>query len=151
MCCERNGAESQADVQQTTCDGEHATGKMQQTTRSVQHTTSRQHAPCRGQYAANNNDVQRASKQHATDRRKRGKDNGQRATDNRKQGKRQQGNMWNAADTAQKTANDRQRMQQTTCIRQLTACKKTRAHARCIRKHTALPHFVCGKQRAAHN
>ncbi len=40
-------------------------------------------------------------------------------------------------------------MQQTTCIRQQTACKRTRAHARCNRKHTALPHFVCSEQREA--
>ena len=31
---------------QTTCDGEHATGKMQQKTRRMQHTTARQHARC---------------------------------------------------------------------------------------------------------
>ena len=49
----------------------------------------------------------------------------QRATDNRQQSNRQ-------------------------CRRQ-TACRRTRAHARCNRKHTALPHFVCGEQRAAGN
>ena len=61
------------------------------------------------------------------------------------------GNRQHAADTAQKTANNRQRMQQTTCIRQQATCKRTRAHARCKRKHTALPHFVCGEQWAAGN
>ena len=42
-------------------------------------------------------------------------------------------------------------MQQTTDNRQQTACKRTRAHPRCNGKHTALPHVVCGGQRAADN
>ena len=61
------------------------------------------------------------------------------------------GGLRHAGNTAQKTESNRQRMQQTTCIRQQTACRRTRAHARCNRKHTALPHFVCGGQRAAGN
>ena len=42
-------------------------------------------------------------------------------------------------------------MQQTTDNRQQTTCKRTRAHAKCNRRHTAPPHFVCGGQRAAEN
>jgi hypothetical protein len=70
--------------------------------------------------------------------------NGQQAT-------RQQttGGLRHAGNTAQKMTSSRQRMPQTTDNRQQTTCKRTRAHARCNRKHTALPHFVCGGQRAA--
>ena len=91
--------------------------------------------------------MQRATcKQQTTDNVAKTACNGQQAT-------RQQtaGGLRHAGNTAQKTASSRQRMQQTTCIRQQTACRRTRAHARCNRKHTALPHFVCGEQRAAEN
>jgi hypothetical protein len=89
--------------------------------------------------------------QHATDNRQRGEDNRQRAIDSRQQGKKETGGLRHAADTAQKTESSGQRIQRNTCNRQQTACKRTRAHARCNRRHTALPHFVCGGQRAAEN
>ena len=133
---------------------QHATGKMQQTTRSVQQTTyrqtcgtqramcseqqtictaheNRQHAPDFKQHAADNNDMQR-NIQHAAC-------NGRRAPCNTQRGIRKRplttrnkatGNMRHGADTAKNTA-------------------KPRAHARCNRKRTAPPHFVCGEQGAA--
>ena len=143
-----------------TDDMQRARGKMQLTTRSVQQTTSIQHAACSGQYAANNkrhaprnmrqtsSNMQRTtatcdatrSMQHATG-------NEQHATDNVE--------FWNRPlTTGNKAAcgihrEDGQRVQQTTCNAQQTACKRTRAHARCNRKHAARPHFVCGEQGAA--
>jgi hypothetical protein len=120
-------------------------------------TGNMQHAPDCKQHAASNHDMQRdrqraaCSMQQTTDNVEKTTDGVHRTTGNKATGSGQQGNMRHAADRAQKMATTRQRMQQTTCNRQQTTCKRTRAHARCHRTHTALPHFVCDEQRAAHN
>jgi hypothetical protein len=154
-------------------DMQHATGKMHLTTRSVQQTTTRQHAAYSGKYAANNkrhatrnrqhapdfkqhaadnNDVQR-NMQHATGNVQHARDNVEFGKDHWQQDTRQQETRQHAVRGRQRAKDGitRQRMQQATCIRQQTTCKSTRAHARCKRKHTASPHFVCGEQQAADN
>jgi hypothetical protein len=89
---------------------------------------------CRMYYAAdataNNRSRATCNKQRATDIAQKIATNKQRAECNRQQ----------IAEDVQQTADD---MQEDAC--------SLLAHARCNGKHTELPHFVRGEQRAAHN
>jgi hypothetical protein len=143
-------------MQQTT-SGQHEAGNIQRTTDDMQRATGnmRQHLK---QHASGNTDKQRnrhraaGNMQRAPDIRRRGKDNGCRVTDNRQQGNRQQAACRRHRAENHK-ANNRERAtgngQHAADSSQQTTCKRTREHARCNGKHTALPHFVCGGQRAS--
>jgi hypothetical protein len=124
-------------MQRTTNDMQRATGNMRQTSRNMQRTTTSCNATCSMQRATCH--MQHA---HATDHVKfwkRPLTTGTKAT-------RQQGNMRHAAGTTQKTANPCN-----ACNRQRATDSRRNARGRehmraATRKHTALPHFLCGEQ-----
>jgi hypothetical protein len=124
-------------MQRTTNDMHRATGNMSQTSSNMQRTATTCNATC---------NRQQGNMRHAADNVEFGKHNRQQET-------RRHVTRQHAACSTHRAEDGktRQRMQQTTCIRQQTTCKRTRALASCNGKHTAPPHIVCGEQRAAGN